>query len=217
MSDIYEQITRCGIVPVVVLDSIEDAVPTAEAFLKGGINVMEITLRTPAAAGAIREVSEKVPEIIVGAGTVITPEQCREAISCGARFIVSPGFDIDVADICREAGVPLVPGCVTPTEITSAIRHGIKTLKFFPANVYGGLTAIKALAGPFASAGVKFVPTSGINMDNLAEYLSSPYIAAVGGSWVCPRSEIRAGNFDKITGLCRDAVNIAESIERQKK
>lgn len=214
MEDILEKLAKCAVIPVVVLDRAEDAVPTAEAMLKGGINVMEITFRTAAAADSIRAVSENCPEMTVGAGTVITTEQCRDAVACGAKFIVSPGFDADVAALCSELGVTPVPGCVTPTEITAALKLGLTTLKFFPAGVYGGLSAIKALAGPFASAGVKFVPTGGVSRDNLADFLSSPYVAAVGGTWICPRAEIKAGNFAKITELCADARSIADSIER---
>ena len=204
--EVLERMSAAGVVPVVVLDRAEDAVPTARAMLAGGIDVMEITFRTAAAADAIRAVAEQAPEMLVGAGTVINLEQARKAVDCGAKFIVSPGYDEEVVSWCCDNGIPVTPGCVTPTEITAALnRHGLKVLKFFPANVYGGLSAINALAGPFAGAGVKFIPTGGVNQANLAEFSANPYIHAVGGSWVCPKAEIAAGKFEKITALCAEA------------
>lgn len=201
--DVLKKIAECGIVPVVVLDNADDAVPTAKAMLSGGIAVMEITFRTAAAADSIRNVAKEVPEMLVGAGTVITLEQCKLAVECGAKFIVAPGYDEEVVSWCCENGVPVTPGCVTPTEIMAALKHDLKVLKFFPANVYGGLSAVRALAGPFG--GVKFIPTGGINAANLAEFISSPYIHAVGGSWVCPKADIAAHNWDKITALCAES------------
>lgn len=201
--DVLKRLAASGVVPVVVLDKAEDAVPTAKAMLAGGIDVMEITFRTAAAADSIRAVAKDCPDMLVGAGTVITLEQCKLAVDCGAKFIVSPGFDEEVVSWCVENGVAVTPGCVTPTEITMALKHGLKVLKFFPANIYGGLAALKALAGPFG--GVKFIPTSGVNAQNVAEFAASPYVHAVGGSWVCPKADIAAHNFDKITALCKEA------------
>ena len=198
-----EKLAACGVVPVVVIEHAQDAVPTAEAMVAGGINVMEITFRTAAAADAIKAVSQQCPDMLVGAGTVITLEQCKTAVECGAKFIVAPGYDDDVVSWCVENNIPVTPGCVTPTEIMAAMKHGLKVMKFFPANVYGGLGALKALAGPFG--GVKFIPTGGVSAANLAEFIKSPYIHAVGGSWVCPKAEISAHNFEKITELCREA------------
>ena len=198
-----EKLAACGVVPVVVIEHAQDAVPTAEAMVAGGINVMEITFRTAAAADAIKAVSQQCPDMLVGAGTVITLEQCKTAVECGAKFIVAPGYDDDVVSWCVENNIPVTPGCVTPTEIMAAMKHGLTVMKFFPANVYGGLGALKALAGPFG--GVKFIPTGGVSAANLAEFIKSPYIHAVGGSWVCPKAEISAHNFEKITALCREA------------
>ena len=198
--DVLKRMAACGIVPVVVLDNADDAVPTAKAMLQGGIDIMEITFRTAAAADSIRNVSKEVPEMLVGAGTVITLDQCKLAVECGAKFIVAPGYDEEVVSWCCENGIPVTPGCVTPTEIMAALKHGLKVLKFFPANVYGGLAAVKALAGPFG--GVKFIPTGGVNQANLAEFIVSPHIHAVGGSWVCPKKDIAEHNFEKITALC---------------
>ena len=201
--DILNKLSAAGVVPVVVIENAKDAVPTAEAMLRGGIDVMEITFRTAAAPDAIRAVSENCPKMLVGAGTVITLEQCKQAVDCGASFIVSPGFNREVVAWCVEHDIAVTPGCVTPTEIMEAMELGLKVLKFFPANVYGGLGAMKALSGPFG--GIKFIPTGGINAQNLAEYISAPFIHAVGGSWVCPKADISAGHFEKITQLCREA------------
>lgn len=201
--DVLKRLAQSGVVPVVVLEDAKDAVPTAKAMLAGGIDVMEITFRTAAAADSIKAVAQECPDMVVGAGTVINLEQCKLAIECGAKFIVSPGYDEETVAWCCDNGIPVTPGCVTPTEIMMALKHGLKVLKFFPANVYGGLSAIKSLAGPFG--GVKFIPTGGVNAQNLAEFISSPYIHAVGGSWICPKADIAAGNFDKITALCKEA------------
>lgn len=201
--DVLKKIACSGVVPVVVLDNAADAVPTARAMVTGGIDVMEITFRTAAAADSIRAVAAEVPEMLVGAGTVINLEQCKLAVECGAKFIVSPGYDEEIVAWCVENGVAVTPGCVTPTEIMAALKHGLRVLKFFPANVYGGLNAIKALAGPFV--GLKFIPTGGVNQQNMGEFLANPSIHAVGGSWVCPKADIAAHNFDKITQLCTQA------------
>ena len=201
--DVLSRLAAAGVVPVVVLDNAADAVPTAKAMVAGGIDVMEITFRTAAAADSIRAVAAEVPEMLVGAGTVLNLEQCKLAGECGAKFIVAPGYDEETVAWCVENGVAVTPGCVTPTEIMAALKHGLKVVKFFPANVYGGLNAIKALSGPFV--GLKFIPTGGVNQQNLGEFVSNPSIHAVGGSWVCPKADIAAHNFDKITQLCAEA------------
>ena len=201
----------CGIVPVVVLDQVEDALPTANALLAGGVDVMEVTLRTKAGLEGIRRIAQQCPDIYVGAGTVVNLEQCRQAVDAGANFIVSPGFDREVVEWCVKNDVAITPGCVTPTEITEALSFGLKVLKFFPANVYGGLPAMKALCGPFG--GVKFIPTGGVGPDNLHEYVSAPFIHAVGGSWLCAREDIKNGKFERITVLSAQAVNTALGFE----
>ena len=201
--DVLKRMACAGIVPVVVLEDAKDAVPTAKAMVAGGIDVMEITFRTAAAADSIKAVAAEVPDMLVGAGTVVNLEQCKLAVECGAKFIVSPGYDEEVVSWCCDNGIAVCPGCVTPTEIMMALKHGLKVLKFFPANVYGGLGAIKALAGPFG--GVKFIPTGGVNLQNVGEFIADPHIHAVGGSWVCPKADIAAGNFDKITELCKES------------
>ena len=205
-----DRMRRTGIVPVVVLDDAKDAVLTAKALLAGGVDVMEITFRTAAAADSIKVVSENCPEMLVGAGTVVTLDQCKQALECGAKFIVSPGFDPEVAAWCVERNVPIMPGCVTPTEIMAAMKLGLNVVKFFPAGVYGGLKAMKALSAPFG--GIKFIPTGGIDAKNLKEYLEVPFVHAVGGSWLCPKKEIAAGNFDAVTALCREASQIVKEV-----
>ena len=211
MMNILEKLGNSGVVPVVVIDDAKDAVPTAKAMLAGGIDVMEITMRTGAALESIKNVAENCPEVLVGAGTVITLDQCKAAVAAGAKFIVSPGFDEEVVKWCVENGIAVTPGCVTPTEITMALKYNIKVIKFFPANVYGGLAGMKALAGPFGD--VKFIPTGGVNAQNMAEYLAAPFIHAVGGSWICPKADISEGNFEKITALCAEAKNTVLGYE----
>ena len=201
--EVLERLARAGVVPVVVIEDAKDAVPTANAMVAGGIDVMEITFRTAAAPDAIEAVSKNCPDMLVGAGTVLNLEQCKLAVEKGAKFIVSPGFDPQVVSWCIENGIAVTPGCVTPTEITAAVNMGLKVVKFFPANVYGGLNAMKNLSAPFV--GVKFMPTGGVNAQNLREYIDAPFIHAVGGSWVCPKADIAAGNFEKITELCAQA------------
>ena len=201
--DVLSRLARAGVVPVVVIDDAKDAVPTANAMVAGGVDVMEITFRTAAAPAAIQAVAQNCPDMLVGAGTILNLEQCKLAVEMGAKFIVSPGFDAAVVSWCIEKGIAVTPGCVTPTEITAAVNMGLNVVKFFPANVYGGLNAMKNLSAPFV--GVKFMPTGGVNTANTKEYISAPFIHAVGGSWVCPKADIAAGNFEKITALCAEA------------
>lgn len=209
---VLQLMKKSGVIPVVVLDDTAQALPTANALLAGGVSVMEITFRTAAAASSIKAVSESCPEMLVGAGTVVTLEQCKQALECGAKFIVSPGFDPEVVSWCMERNIPITPGCVTPTEIMTAMKLGLNVVKFFPAGVYGGLKAMKALAAPFG--GVKFIPTGGVDAKNLKEYLEAPFVHAVGGSWLCPKKEIAAGNFDAVTALCREASEIVKEVRR---
>lgn len=205
---ILERLANSIVVPVVVLDDAKDSIPTAKAMVAGGVDVMEITFRTAAAPDAIKAVADNCPDMLVGAGTILNVEQCKLAVKMGAQFIVSPGFDADVVDYCLANGIAVTPGCVTPTEITMAVNRGLKVVKFFPANVYGGLNAMKNLSAPFV--GVKFLPTGGVNTANIKEYVDAPFIFAVGGSWVCPKADIAAGNFEKITKLCAEARQAAK-------
>ncbi len=207
--DILKQLEAAGVVPVVVLDDVSGAIPTAKALLAGGINVMEITFRTAAAADSIRAVCESCPDMLVGAGTVVTLEQCRQAVDCGAKFIVSPGYNEGIVSWCVEHDIAVTPGCVTPTEIMAAMAHGVQVVKFFPANMYGGLNAMKALSNPFGN--IKFIPTGGVNGENLKEYITAPFVHAVGGSWLCTKADINAGRFEKITDLCKQARQVVHA------
>lgn len=211
--NISELLEGAGIIPVVVVEDVSRAVPTAEALLAGGVRTMEITFRTACAADAIRAVARNVPDITVGAGTVLTIDQARIAIQAGARFIVSPGFDDHVVAYCVSEGIPVIPGCVTPTEIMRALSQGLTIVKFFPANIYGGLPAMKALAGVFRN--IRFVPTGGIDPDDIGTYLSQPYIFAVGGSWLCTSADIAEGNFERITEFARLASASAAHTKRR--
>lgn len=201
--DILKEIGNTGVLPVVVIEDEKDAVATAQALLKGGINAMEVTFRTAAAKSSIKKVAEAVPEMMVGAGTILNLEQCKAAVEAGAKFIVSPGYCDEVVSWCVENNIPITPGVATATEIMMALTHGLKVVKFFPAGILGGLPAMKALSGPFV--GLKFIPTGGVNAGNMEEFLAAPFIHAIGGSWLCTKKDIAEGNFDKITALCVEA------------
>ena len=205
-----EQVAACGVVPVVVLEDAEQAVPTAKALLTGGINAMEITFRTAAARDSIAKVAKEVPEMIVGAGTVINVEQLHAAVEAGAQFIVSPGSDADIIQEAMKLGVAVTPGVVTPSEIMLGLRLGVKVFKFFPAESFGGLKTIKALCGPFPQ--IRIIPTGGINQANVADYFKNPKIVAVGGSWMCTKDMISAGDFDAITEKSRAATDLFREI-----
>jgi len=205
-----EQVAACGVVPVVVLDDAEQAVPTAKALLAGGINAMEITFRTAAAKASIAKVAKEVPEMIVGAGTVISIEQLHDAVEAGAKFIVSPGCDPEVIAEANKLGVAMTPGVVTPSEILQGLKLGVKVFKFFPAETYGGLKTIKALCGPFPQ--IKFLPTGGINQNNAADYYKNPKIVAVGGSWMVTKDMVNAGDFEGITAKSKAATDLFKEI-----
>jgi len=207
-NDINNKLDEIGLVPVVVIDDAEDAVPAALALKAGGVPIMEITLRTKAGPGAIEAVAKEVPEVLVGAGTVLSLDQAEEAVSRGARFIVSPGFDPVIISWCIERNIAVYPGCVTPTEIMAASDMGLSVLKFFPANIYGGAEAIKALSGPFPD--VRFIPTGGIDLSNLKNFII-PQIIAAGGGWLCPRKDIKEKRFDAITEVCAKSVDIVKA------
>lgn len=201
MDAIKEKIFNCGITPVVVIEDAADAVPAANALLAGGIDVIEITMRTDAGLQAIKNIARDCPDMLVIAGTVLTLEKCKECIAAGAKGIVSPGFDDAIVGHCVDNNILVVPGCVTPTEIQRGMSYGLDVLKFFPANVYGGAAALKSLGGPFTS--LKFIPTGGVNGNTVGEYAALPNVFAVGGSWVCGKGDIAAHAFDKITELSK--------------
>lgn len=198
-----KRIGRTGIVPVVVLEDAAHAVPTANALKAGGVDVMEITMRTAAGLDAIKKAVRECPDVLVGAGTVIGVEQCKACVDAGAQFIVSPGFDRGIVRWCAERGIACIPGCATPSEIMAALSYGLKALKFFPANIYGGVPGLKALSGPFPD--VRFIPTGGVNLANLAEYGALRYVHAVGGSWLCPKAHIHAGDFEGIAQAAKNS------------
>ena len=205
-----EQVAACGVVPVVVLEDAEQAVPTAKALLKGGINAMEITFRTSAAKASIEKVAKEVPDMIVGAGTVVNVQQLHDAVNAGAKFIVSPGSDAEIIAEAIKLGVPITPGVVTPSEIMMGLKLGVKVFKFFPAESFGGLKTIKALCGPFPQ--IRIIPTGGISQNNAADYFKNPKIVAVGGSWMCTKDMISAGDFDAITEKSRAATDLFKEI-----
>jgi len=198
-----EALAAHRIIPVVVLDSASDAAPLAEALVAGGLPVAEVTLRTDAAIESIGIMAAR-GDMLVGAGTVLTADQVDRVVDAGASYIVSPGTSVAVVERARERGVAVLPGAVTPTEIQAALELGLDTLKFFPAGTFGGPAAIKALSAPFGQ--VKFVPTGGVGLNNLADYLSVPSVIAVGGSWMVPAAAIRAGDFAAVRQLTADAV-----------
>lgn len=206
--DTLDRLAAHRLVPVVVLDDAADAVPLAAALVAGGLPVAEVTFRTDAAADAIRAIADR-GDVLVGAGTVLTPAQVDAAVAAGARYVVSPGLSRAVVERCGEHGVPALPGAVTATEVQAALELGLTTVKFFPAGTSGGAAAIAALAAPFA--GVRFVPTGGVGATNLAEYLALPCVACVGGSWMVPRARIRAGDFATIEALTAEAVALAQT------
>ena len=202
--DIFERLHNYGLVPVIKITDVKNAVPLAKALANGGLNCAEITFRTACAKEAIKAVTDALPDMLVGAGTVLTPEQADEAWEAGAKFIVSPGLNPRVVKHCIEKGYPILPGCATPSEVEQAIELGLKAVKFFPAEAAGGLNMIKSMSAPYGA--LKFMPTGGINEDNMLSYLSFNKIIACGGSFMVKDSLIEAGKFDEIEALTRSAV-----------
>ena len=210
MKTMEQRLEEYGVVPVVVLKDTKDAIPLADALIEGGLSCAEVTFRTEAAEKSIRLMSEKYPEMLVGAGTVLTTEQVDRAVNAGAKFIVSPGFDAEIVDYCLEKNIPVFPGCITPSEVAQAVKRGLKVIKFFPAEQAGGVAMIKAMGAPYTM--VKFMPTGGISAKNLSEYLSCSNIVCCGGSWMVKGDLITDGKFDEITALTKEAVELVKSI-----
>lgn len=210
MSDILEQLSGYGVVPVVVLNRAGDAKPLAEALCRGGLKCAEVTFRTGAAEESIKIMTENFPDMLVGAGTVLTVEQVDRAVAAGAKFIVSPGFDPEIVDYCLSKDIVVLPGCITPSEVAQGVKRGLKVLKFFPAEQAGGLAMIKAMAAPYTN--VKFMPTGGISAKNLEEYLSFGKIAACGGSWMVKADLVDNGQYDRIEEMTREAVELVKKI-----
>lgn len=210
MKSMAEQFQEMAVVPVVVLNDAKDALPLAEALVEGGLPCAEVTFRTDAAEESIRLMAEKYPDMLVGAGTVLTIDQVNRAVGAGAKFIVSPGFDPEIVDYCIEKEIPVFPGCITPSEVAQAVKRGLKVVKFFPAEQFGGVATIKALAAPYTM--VKFMPTGGVSTKNLKDYLGCDKILCCGGSWMVKGDMIKAGEFDKIKEMTKEAVALAKEI-----
>ena len=213
MSTVAEKIAGFGVVPVVVLDDVKDAAPLAKALVEGGLPCAEVTFRTAAAEESIRIMATEYPDMFVGAGTVLTIEQVDRAVAAGAKFIVSPGFDPEIVDYCLGKEIPVFPGCITPSEVAQAVKRGLKVVKFFPAEQFGGVATIKAMAAPYV--GLKFMPTGGVSAKNLESYLSCDKIIACGGSWMVKGDLVKAGKFDEIKNLTEEAVKLAASIRNK--
>lgn len=210
---ITARIQELAVVPVVAIEDAKDAVPLAKALTEGGLPCAEVTFRTDAAKESIRRMTQAYPDMLVGAGTVLSVTQVEDALEAGAKFIVSPGFDSEIVDYCLERQIPIFPGCVTPSEVAQAVKRGLDIVKFFPAGQFGGTATIKALAAPYK--GLRFMPTGGVNAGNLEEYLSLGAVAACGGSWMVKSSLISAGEFDKIMALTREAVELVAKIRQE--
>ena len=210
MMTIEERFEDFGVVPVVVLDDVKDALPLAKALTEGGLPCAEVTFRTEAAEESIKVMAEAYPDMVVGAGTVLTIEQVDAAVKAGAKFIVSPGFDPEIVDYCLEKEIPIFPGCVTPSEVAQAVKRGLKVVKFFPAEPSGGVVMIKAMAAPYNQ--LRFMPTGGIGTQNLKDYLEFNKIICCGGSWMVKADLIKNGEFDKICKLTKEAKELAKNI-----
>lgn len=212
MSNVSDLLYGFGVVPVVVLNDAKNAKPLAKALCDGGLPCAEVTFRTDAAEESIKIMSSEYPDMFIGAGTVLSTKQVDRAVAAGAKFIVSPGFDPEVVDYCLEKGIPVFPGIITPSELAMAVKRGLKVVKFFPAEQFGGISTIKALAAPYTT--VKFMPTGGVNPKNLEGYLSCDKILACGGSWMVKGALVDAGKFDEIEALVKEAVEMVKEIRR---
>ena len=210
MENIMVQIEKTGVIPVVVINDVEDAEPLAQALCEGGLPCAEVTFRTAAAEESIRKMTDIYPDMLIGAGTVLTTEQVDRAVAAGAKFILSPGFDPEVVDYCILKQIPVFPGCITPSEVAQAVKRGLKVVKFFPAVQFGGVSTIQALTAPYV--GLKFMPTGGVNAKNLADYLQCKSIIACGGSWMVKSDLIKAGEFEKIKDMTKEAVSLVNEI-----
>ena len=211
MNNLIEKIQKTAVLPVIKIDNAKDAVPLAEALKKGGLPAAEVTFRTDAAEESIRLIAKNYPDFLIAAGTVLTPEQADKAMNAGAAFIVSPGLNPKVVKHCQEKGYPIIPGVCTPSEVECSLDLGLTYLKFFPAEAAGGVNMIKSMAAPYTK--VKFMPTGGINVKNIADYLNCKAVFACGGSWMVPGDKITNGEFDEIANLTKEAVELVKSIK----
>jgi hypothetical protein len=212
MNEVLKKIQEIGILPVVVLEDAKDAKPLANALCEGGLPLAEVTFRTSAAKESIEIMSSQFPDMLVGAGTVLSVEQVKEAIKAGAKFIVSPGFDDEVVNYCLENNIPVTPGTCTPSDVQKCYKLGLEVVKFFPAEPSGGLNMIKAIAAPYTT--IKFIPTGGIDLNNMSNYLSYEKIFAIGGSWMVKGSLVKNGEFDKIKQMTKEAVERVKEVRK---
>ena len=212
--ELSTRIYRAGAIAVLVVDRVEDAVPLARALLDGGIDVMELTLRTPTAIDALRRVRAEVPRMLAGIGTILQPQQVRDAAAAGAAFGVAPGMNPRVVAEAGRLGLPFAPGVVTPSDIEQALEYGCRLLKFFPAEPAGGLRYLKAIAAPYAHADLRYIPLGGLTLDDLERYLADPLVHAVGGSWLAPRELIQSRDWLRITENARRAAEIVRRVRR---
>jgi 2-dehydro-3-deoxyphosphogluconate aldolase/(4S)-4-hydroxy-2-oxoglutarate aldolase len=207
------QLDQFPVIPVIVLDDVADAKPLAGALLEGGLNIIEVTFRTAAAAGAIEAITNEFPEMLVGAGTVVTPEQAKIAIESGSKFGLAPGTDPETIAYFKERKVPFIPGIMTPSDIQSAVKAGCQHLKFFPAGAAGGTKLLKAMAAPYSNLGIKFCPTGGVSLDNMNDYLAIPEVFAIGGSWLATKAQIASKDWSTITAQVKEALAKAATAQ----
>jgi len=212
-TDVFAELEALGVVPVVEVEDSAHAVPLAQTLAEAGLPVLEITFRTPAAGEAVAAIAAELPDFLLGAGTLLTPDSVAAAVAAGARFGVSPGISPRCVAAAAEHDFPFIPGAVTPSEVMTCLDSGANHIKFFPASAYGGVTALSALAGPFASAGVRFMPTGGVDASNAADYLRLPHVFAVGGTWIAPRSDIAQGRWRGIAERARAVATLSPSVE----
>jgi 2-dehydro-3-deoxyphosphogluconate aldolase/(4S)-4-hydroxy-2-oxoglutarate aldolase len=213
MENIYERIAALRIVPVIAIEDVAAALPLADALAEGGLPVAEITFRTDAAAAVIERIARERPEVLVGAGTILTTDNLMRAVECGAAFGVAPGFNPAIVARALELKFPFSPGIMTPTDIEGALSLGVKVLKFFPAGAAGGVAMLRSIAAPYLHTGVRFLPTGGINQANLSEYLALRAVLAVGGTWIATADDIAANRWNVIRDNCRNAVALADKLK----
>ncbi len=208
---LFEKMEKCGVVPVIAIESPELALPMADALIKGGLPVAEITFRTKAAADVIKTLNKERPDLFLGAGTILSVDQLLSAKECGAVFGVTPGLNPDVVKKAREIGFSLFPGVITPSEIEEGLTFGIKVFKYFPSEAIGGIPVLKAVSAPYGHLGIRFIPTGGININNLEAYLSLPQVICVGGTWIAKKDVIAAEKWDVIE---KNAAGVVEAVSR---
>ncbi|MBM3890361.1 MAG: bifunctional 4-hydroxy-2-oxoglutarate aldolase/2-dehydro-3-deoxy-phosphogluconate aldolase [Verrucomicrobia bacterium] len=209
---ILNRVATLGVVPVIAIENVEAALPLADALLEGGLPVVEITFRTAAAAEVIRRIARERPQLVVGAGTVLTAENLKAAKASGAAFGVAPGLNPQIVREAQQMGLPFVPGVVTPSDIEQGLALGCKLLKFFPAGAFGGVATLEAFSAPYRHTGVKFMPTGGVSTANLEAYLKLDTVAAVGGTWIAKKDDLAAGKWDNIRNACKAALEIVARV-----